>query len=97
MSQNQVSGNHINNKLTLGIRPELISINPRKSKSADFIEGEIEEISYLGETTYYKIICGKDIEPLNVSTQNSFGQMNYKVGEKVKLNIDKDNIVGFSG
>ena len=54
-------------------------------------------LSYLGETTYYKIICGKDIEPLNVSTQNSFGQMNYKVGEKVKLNIDKDNIVGFSG
>ncbi len=97
LPQNQVSGNHINNKLTLGIRPELISINPRKSKSADFIEGEIEEISYLGETTYYKIICGKDIEPLNVSTQNSFGQMNYKVGEKVKLNIDKDNIVGFSG
>ena len=93
----KLSGNYINNKLTLGIRPELISINPRKSKSADFIEGEIEEISYLGETTYYKIICGKDIEPLNVSTQNSFGQMNYKVGEKVKLNIDKDNIVGFSG
>ena len=50
LPQNQVSGNHINNKLSLGIRPELISINPRKSKSADFIEGEIEEISYLGET-----------------------------------------------
>ena len=32
---------------------------------------------------------------LDVAAQNSFGKINYEVGNKVKINFDKDNIVGF--
>ena len=95
ISKKQVSGNHINKEITLGIRPELISINPEKSNSKSLIKGEIIEISYLGETTYYKIGFSKNNLQLDVAAQNSFGKINYEVGNKVKINIDKENIVGF--
>ena len=95
ISKKQVSGNHLNKEITLGIRPELISINPEKSNSKSLIKGEIIEISYLGETTYYKIGFSKNNLQLDVAAQNSFGKINYEVGNKVKINFDKENIVGF--
>ena len=95
ISKKQVSGNHINKEITLGIRPELISIIPEKSNSKSLIKGEIIEISYLGETTYYKIGFSKNNLQLDVAAQNSFGKINYEVGNKVKINFDKENIVGF--
>ena len=79
----------------MGIRPELISINPLKATSKELMMGTIEDISYFGETTYYKISCGKSNELLTVSSQNSFGQISYKVGEKVKFKIDTKSVVGF--
>ena len=95
ISKKQVSGNHLNKEITLGIRPELISINPEKSNSKSLIKGEIIEISYLGETTYYKIGFSKNNLQLDIAAQNSFGKINYEVGNKVEINIDKENIVGF--
>ena len=95
ISKEQVSGNHINKEITLGIRPELISISPEKSNSKSLIKGEIIEISYLGETTYYKIGFSKNNLQLDVAAQNSFGKINYELGNKVKINFDKENIVGF--
>ena len=95
ISKKQVSGNLLNKEITLGIRPELISINPEKSNSKSLIKGEIIEISYLGETTYYKIGFSKNNLQLDVAAQNSFGKINYEVGNKVKINFDKENIVGF--
>ena len=95
LSQKQISGKNQNGKLILGIRPELISINPLKATSKELMMGTINDISYFGETTYYKISCGKSNELLTVSSQNSFGQISYKVGEKVKFKIDTESIVGF--
>ena len=95
LSQKQISGKNQNGKLTLGIRPELISINPLKATSKELMMGTINDISYFGETTYYKISCGKSNELLTVSSQNSFGQISYKVGEKVKFKIDTESVVGF--
>jgi len=95
LSKKQISGKNQNGKLTLGIRPELISINPLKATSKELMLGTIKDISYFGETTYYKISCGKSNELLIVSSQNSFGQISYKVGEKVKFKIDTESVVGF--
>ena len=95
LSKKQISGKNQNGKLTLGIRPELISINPLKATSKELMLGTIKDISYFGETTYYKISCGKSNELLTVSSQNSFGQISYKVGEKVKFKIDTESVVGF--
>ena len=95
LSQKQISGKNQNGKLTLGIRPELISINPLKATSKELMMGTIKDISYFGETTYYKISCGKSNELLTVSSQNSFGQISFKVGEQVKFKIDIESVVGF--
>ena len=95
LSQKQISGKNQNGKLILGIRPELISINPLKATSKELMMGTIKDISYFGETTYYKISCDKSNELLTVSSQNSFGQISYKVGEKVKFKIDTESVVGF--
>jgi len=95
VSRSQVFGNLAENKITLGIRPERISIVSNDSSIAGSIFGKITDASYFGETTYYKVTCGKKSETLTVSAQNSFGQMDYKIGEQVKLNVDDKSLVGF--
>ncbi len=93
--KNQVSGNLLNNKIIIGIRPEMISIITKNSDSKGLISGKITDISYFGITTYYKIECGSNAKALSVSAQNSFGQMDYKIGETVKLKMDVNSLVGF--
>jgi len=91
----QVSGNLSNNKIIIGIRPEMISIITKNCDSKGLISGKITDISYFGITTYYKIECGSNAKALSVSAQNSFGQMDYKIGETVKLKMDVNSLVGF--
>ena len=93
--KNQVSGNLSKNKIIIGIRPEMISIITKNSDSKGLISGKITDISYLGITTYYKIECGSNAKALSVLAQNSFGQMDYKIGETVKLKMDVNSLVGF--
>ena len=93
--KNQVSGNLLNNKIIIGIRSEMISIITKNSDSKGLISGKITDISYFGITTYYKIECGSNAKALSVSAQNSFGQMDYKIGETVKLKMDVNSLVGF--
>ena len=95
LSKKQISGKNQNGKLTLGIRPELVSIRSLKATSKELMMGTIKDISYFGETTYYKISCDKSNELLTVSSQNSFGQISFKVGEQVKFKIDIESVVGF--
>ncbi len=93
--KNQVSGNLLNSKIIIGIRPEMISIVEKNSDSKGLISGKITDISYFGITTYYKIECGPNAKVLSVSAQNSFGKMDYKIGEIVKLKMDVNSLVGF--
>lgn len=81
--------------ILLGIRPEKIAIVPKTSRSKDLISGKIIDLSYFGETTYYKVSCGTT-ETLTISSQNSVGQRNYSVGEEIYLKVDIDNIMAFS-
>ena len=91
----QVSGNLSNKKIIIGIRPEMISIVSNNFDSKGLISGKITDISYFGIQTYYKIECGPNAKALSVSAQNSFGQMDYKIGETVKLKMDVNSLVGF--
>ena len=97
ISRSQVFGDLTKNRIIIGIRPERISIISDGSSVAGSISGRITDASYFGETTYYKVACGKESETLTVSAQNSSGQMDYKIGEKVELNIDIKSLVGFFG
>ncbi len=82
-------------RVVLGIRPEKISIIPKTYRSKNLVSGKIIDVSYFGETTYYKVTCGKT-ETLTISSQNSVGQLNYSVGEEIQLKADMDNIIAFS-
>ena len=95
ISRSQVFGDLTENKIIIGIRPERISIVSDGSSVAGSISGKITDASYFGETTYYKVTCGKGSETLTVSAQNSFGQMDYQIGEEVKLNVDIKSLVCF--
>ena len=81
-------------KLVLGIRPEKIAIVPKTARSKGLVSGKIVDVSYFGETTNYKVSCGS-AETLTISSQNSVGQVNYSVGEKINLKADMDNIIAF--
>ncbi len=91
----KVFGNRSENKIKIGIRPERISIIPDTEKRKGLISGIIDDASYFGETTYYKIHCHSGAETIIVSAQNSFGQMDYKKGDRVKLDTDINSLVGF--
>ena len=82
------------NKLVLGLRPERISITPHITNNKDKIVGVITDASYFGETTYYKVECGLNAQALTISSQNSFNQVNYKIGDKVELIADMNSVVG---
>ena len=75
LSKEQVSGVSFNNSITIGIRPEMISILPKGSKIKNSISGKVSDISYFGETTYYKIKCDIDSKIFSISAQNSFGHI----------------------
>ena len=95
LSKEQVSGVSSKNSITIGIRPEMISILPKGSKIKNSISGVVSDISYFGETTYYKIKCDIDSKIFNISAQNSFGHIDYSIGEKIEFKIDLKSIVGF--
>ena len=95
LSKEQVSGVSSNDSITIGIRPEMISILPKGSKITNSISGKVSDISYFGETTYYKIKCDIDSKIFNISAQNSFGHIDYSIGEKIEFKIDLKSIVGF--
>ena len=61
----------------------------------DKIVGVITDASYFGETTYYKVECGLNAQALTISSQNSFNQVNYKIGDNVELIADMNSVVGF--
>jgi hypothetical protein len=52
-------------------------------------------VFFLFDEFSYKISCDKSNELLTVSSQNSFGQISFKVGEQVKFKIDIESVVGF--
>ena len=95
LSNEQVSGVSSSDSITIGIRPEMISILPKGSKIKNSISGKVSDISYFGETTYYKIKCDIDSKIFNISAQNSFGHIGYSIGEKIEFKIDLKSIVGF--
>ena len=91
----KVFGGNLKNEVMLGIRPEKIAIEPVISKSKDGIIGTIIDASYYGETTYYKVDFGSNSETLIVSAQNSFNQLDYKIGDRVRLDTDVNSVVAF--
>jgi spermidine/putrescine transport system ATP-binding protein len=95
MTRSQTFGNPSKTVMTLGIRPEKICISTASKTDAASVSGIIKDVAYYGETTNYKIQYGTKGATLNVSEQNSFGQMGYQIGEEVQLKTDLESLIGF--
>ncbi len=81
----------IGDELCFSIRPEKVFISNDKKPSVNALSGVIEEIIYIGETTRYKIIIGKD-NIINVREMNIGDRSPYERGEKVKLSWNMKNL-----
>lgn len=81
----------IGERVCFSIRPEKISILNNEKQQKYALNGFIEEIIYIGETTRYKLIVGKETV-INVREMNIGNRSPFKQGDKVKLSWKKENL-----
>jgi spermidine/putrescine ABC transporter ATP-binding subunit len=81
----------IGEQVCFSIRPEKMFILNNEKRPENALNGIIEEIIYIGETTRYKIIIGKE-NIINVREMNVGDRSPYKRGEKVKLSWKMKNL-----
>ncbi len=80
-------------KITIGIRPEMLTILYRKEESAEYeFEAIIEGAAYYGDMTYYEIrLVDTDITA-TVSMRNTAGRPILEVGKKTRVGWGIDSI-----
>jgi putative spermidine/putrescine transport system ATP-binding protein len=81
----------IGDNVCFSIRPEKLFILHEKNREENALGGIIQEIIYIGETTRYKVIIGKE-KVINVREMNTGDSSPYKKGEKVKLSWKMKNL-----
>jgi putative spermidine/putrescine transport system ATP-binding protein len=77
--------------VTFSIRPEKMSVVTGDVPRENSIEGVVQEVIYVGETTRYKIMIGQT-KVLNVREMNIERSGRIKEGEKVKLSWKSENL-----
>jgi spermidine/putrescine ABC transporter ATP-binding subunit len=81
----------IGENVTFCIRPEKMYI-VRKEEQADYgLEGVVNEVIYVGETTRYRVAIGNEKE-INLREMNILRGGRAKEGEKVKISWDLENL-----
>ena len=73
------------------IRPEKMFILREKDRTDFGLEGILKEVIYVGETTRYKVVIGKEKE-INIREMNIYKGTRFREGEKVKVTWDIRNI-----
>jgi len=81
----------VGENVCFSIRPEKMIISNSEQQLENAFDGIIEEIIYIGETTRYKIIVGKEII-INVREMNVGDRSPYKKGQKIKLSWKMKNL-----
>ena len=61
------------------------------NKSSNFLEGEIDEIIYIGDDTKYKIKVGED--KIFLLKEMNVGEMRRKKGAKVRIAWNEKNLI----
>ena len=84
-------------KVLVGIRPEKLKLHINKpDKDFVFIEGIVENISYLGERSHYYIKTEGLLKAISVSSQNvNRAQINQLINDKKKvwISFDSDSLI----
>jgi spermidine/putrescine transport system ATP-binding protein len=81
---------------SVGFRPETLTIlfdgeTPRARVS----EGEVVEVTYYGDMTYYGVRLDGVVEPLTISMRNLFGRRVLDQGERARVSWDPGALVLF--
>lgn len=83
-------------KVTIGIRPEMLTILFDEKDKADIvIHGVVEDTSYYGDMTYYTIRIDKIADPVTVSMRNTAGRKVLEIGEKTRVGLGTESLVLF--
>lgn len=81
-------------KVTIGIRPEMLTILFNDSDKAEItINGIVEDTSYYGDMTYYIIRIDGIEEPVTVSMRNTAGRKVLDIGEKARMGLGAESLV----
>jgi len=80
----------IGDEIRFSIRPEKMFIVKEEIHAENFLEGVIEEVIYVGETTRYKLRIGNQ-KTINLKEMNVLGGGKKKIGDKVKISWDIQN------
>ncbi|MGC6484907.1 MAG: ABC transporter ATP-binding protein [Candidatus Puniceispirillales bacterium] len=81
-------------KVTIGIRPEMLTILFTKTDKAEIeIMGEVVETSYYGDMTYYTVKIDRIAEPVTVSMRNTAGRKVLEIGEKTRIGLGAESLV----
>lgn len=90
----QIPGKRLSKNMSLGIRPEMLSILYKSSeKFENKISGKVEEVSYLGDMTYYEISI-KDLEKtISISMRNTSGRNVLQKGEIANIGWSSESLV----
>ncbi len=73
-----------NTNSTLSLRPERVTVNPEAGSCSNIVDGEVQEIIYLGDHVRTRMsLCGQD--EFIVKIPNSYGHVHLNVGERVSV------------
>jgi ABC-type Fe3+/spermidine/putrescine transport system ATPase subunit len=96
ISRSQFSSEPKTGSVEIGIRPEMFKISKKSPKPPkDSGEGRIEEISFFGDYTQYKVKFLSSNENFIVSEMHSQGRLEWNLGDCVGISWAPDSLVGF--
>jgi ABC-type Fe3+/spermidine/putrescine transport system ATPase subunit len=97
ISRSQFSSEPKIGSVEIGIRPEMLKISQKSPKLLkDSGEGRIEEISFFGDYTQYKVKFLSSNEIFIVSEMHSQGRLEWTLGDLVSISWVSASLVGFA-
>ncbi|WP_419555509.1 ABC transporter ATP-binding protein [Pseudaestuariivita rosea] len=80
----------------VGIRPETMAIAfENDTDTGNLIDGQVEEVAYYGDMTYYDVRLQNIERPVTISMKNLVGRHVLQRGEKTKVRWDERSLVLF--
>jgi spermidine/putrescine transport system ATP-binding protein len=92
----QASGGQVVGKATVGFRPETLTMlygDAAGGKGDRVSEGEVAEVVYYGDMTYYEVKLDGVAKPVQLSMRNVIGRPVLEIGEKARVAWNPEALV----
>lgn len=81
-------------KVTIGIRPEMLTVLYDKSDKAEIVvNGVVNSTSYYGDMTYYGMTIDGFADEVMVSMRNTAGRKVLDIGEKTRIGLGSESLI----